>query len=31
MGTPLAAGAPFVLLDAKVVTIASGLGALERN
>jgi hypothetical protein len=31
MGTPLAAGAPFVLLDANVVTIASGLGALERN
>ena len=31
MGAPLAAGAPFVLLDANVVAIASGLGALERN
>ena len=31
MASPLAAGAPFVLLDANVVTIASGLGALERN
>ena len=31
MGAPLAAGAPFVLLDAHVVTIASGLDALERT
>ena len=31
MAAPLAAGAPFVLLDGNVVTIASGLGALERN
>jgi len=31
MGVPLPAGAPFVLLDANVVTIASGLGALERE
>ena len=30
-GSPLAAGAPFVLLDARVVTIASGLDALERT
>jgi hypothetical protein len=31
MGAPLLAGAPFVLLDANVVTIASGLDALERT
>jgi hypothetical protein len=31
MGAPLTAGAPFVLLDANLVTIASGLGALERT
>ena len=31
MGAPLAAGAPFVLLDEHVVTIASGLDALERT
>lgn len=31
MAAPLAAGAPFVLLDANVVTIASGLDALERT
>ncbi len=31
MGAPLAAGAPFVLLDANLVTIASGLGALQRT
>jgi GTA TIM-barrel-like domain/Putative phage tail protein len=31
MGAPLIAGAPFVLLDANVVTIASGLDALERS
>jgi hypothetical protein len=30
MGAPLSAGAPFVLLDANVVPIARGLGALER-
>ena len=30
MGSPLAAGAPFVLLDDHLVTIASGLEALER-
>ncbi|MBX6328563.1 MAG: glycoside hydrolase/phage tail family protein [Pseudolabrys sp.] len=30
MGTPLPAGAPFVLLDEHVVPIASGLSALER-
>jgi hypothetical protein len=31
MGAPLAAGAPFVLLDANLLTIATGLGALERT
>jgi hypothetical protein len=31
MGAPLAAGAPFVLLDEHVVPIASGLNALERT
>jgi GTA TIM-barrel-like domain/Putative phage tail protein len=31
MGAPLAAGAPFVLLDTHVETIASGLDALERT
>jgi hypothetical protein len=31
MGAPLAAGAPFVLLDANLVTIASGLDTLERS
>jgi hypothetical protein len=31
MGAPLAAGAPFVLLDANLVPIASGLEALERT
>ena len=31
MGAPLPAGAPFVLLDANLVAIASGLGALERT
>jgi hypothetical protein len=31
MGAPLAAGAPFVLLDDHVVTLASGLNALERT
>jgi hypothetical protein len=31
MGAPLAAGASFVLLDRNVVTLASGLGALERT
>jgi hypothetical protein len=31
MGTPLLAGAPFVLLDKSIVTLASGLGALERG
>ena len=31
MGAPLAAGAPFVLLDRRVVAIASGLDALERT
>ena len=31
MGVPLAAGAPFVLLDDNVAPIAWGLGALERN
>ena len=31
MGAPLAAGAPFVLLDDNVTPIASGLGALERS
>jgi len=31
MGAPLAAGSPFVLLDQHVVTIASGLDALERS
>jgi hypothetical protein len=30
MGAPLTAGAPFVLLNAQVLTIASGLDALER-
>ncbi|HVV63279.1 MAG TPA: glycoside hydrolase/phage tail family protein [Pseudolabrys sp.] len=30
MGAPLAAGAPFVLLDANIVTAASGLNALDR-
>jgi hypothetical protein len=30
-GMPLAAGAPFVLLDEHVVTLASGLAALERT
>lgn len=31
MGAPLPAGAPFVLLDEHVTTIASGLSALERT
>ena len=31
MGAPLAAGTPFVLLDQHLVTIASGLDALERS
>lgn len=31
MAAPLPAGAPFVLLDSQVVTIASGLDALERT
>ena len=31
IGGPLAAGAPFVLFDDNVATIASGLGALERS
>jgi hypothetical protein len=31
MGAPLAVGAPFVLLDAHVLPIASGLDALERT
>ncbi len=31
MAAPLAAGAPFVLLDSHVVTIASGLDALDRT
>jgi hypothetical protein len=31
MGNPLPAGAPFVLLDAHVVTLARGLEALERS
>lgn len=31
MGAPLPAGAPFVLLDAQVVDIASGLDALQRT
>ena len=31
MGTPLSAGAPFVLLNANVETIASGLDALGRT
>jgi hypothetical protein len=31
MAAPLAAGAPLVLLDGNLVTIASGLGALERT
>jgi hypothetical protein len=31
MGAPLLAGSPFVLLDEHVVTIASGLDALERT
>jgi len=31
IGSPLAPGAPFVLLDRHVVTIASGLDALERS
>ncbi|HLA21337.1 MAG TPA: phage tail protein, partial [Pseudolabrys sp.] len=31
MGAPLPAGSPFVLLDQHVVTIASGLDALERT
>jgi GTA TIM-barrel-like domain/Putative phage tail protein len=31
MASPLAAGSPFVLLDQHVVTIASGLDALERT
>ena len=31
IGAPLAAGAPFVLLDGNLVAIASGLGALERT
>jgi len=31
MGGPLLAGAPFVLLDASLVTIASGLDTLERS
>ena len=31
IGAPLAAGAPFVLLDGNLVAIARGLGALERT
>jgi hypothetical protein len=31
MGAPLLAGAPFVLLDSHVLSIASGLDALERS
>lgn len=31
MGAPLAAGAPFVLLDEHVIPVASGLGALDRT
>jgi hypothetical protein len=31
MGAPLPAGAPFVLLDGHVTTIASGIDALERT
>ena len=31
MASPLSAGAPFVLLDRNVVTVASGLDALERD
>ena len=31
MASPLPAGSPFVLLDANLVTIASGLDALERT
>src|SRR6185312_10517628 len=31
MGAPLAAGAPFVLFDANIVTAASGLATLERT
>jgi hypothetical protein len=31
MGAPVPAGAPFVLLDAHVVDVASGLDALERT
>jgi GTA TIM-barrel-like domain/Putative phage tail protein len=31
MGAPLPAGAPFVLLDQHLVTVASGLDALERT
>jgi hypothetical protein len=30
MGAPLPAGAPFVLLDQHIVTVASGLNALDR-
>jgi hypothetical protein len=30
MGAPLAAGAPFVILDANLATLAAGLGALGR-
>jgi len=31
MGAPLAAGAPFVLLDQSIVSFAAGLDALERD
>jgi hypothetical protein len=31
MAAPLSAGAPFVVLDGNLVTVASGLGALERT
>jgi Gene Transfer Agent (GTA)-like protein/putative tail protein len=31
MGAPLLAGAPFVLLDRNIVTVASGLDALDRT
>jgi hypothetical protein len=31
MAVPLAAGAPFVLLDQQIVTVASGIDALERT
>jgi hypothetical protein len=31
MATPLPAGAPFVLLDQHIVTVASGIDALERT